>query len=37
MSGERQISKKKFLKLTIGKKADFNEIVQKCVGMANAE
>ncbi len=36
MSGEQQIFEKKSLKKIIGKTADFNEIAQECVGMANA-
>lgn len=36
MSGEHQTIEKKSLHLVIGKKADFDEIAQKCVGMANA-
>jgi len=36
MSGEYQTIEKKSLQLVVGKKANFDEIAQKCVGMANA-
>lgn len=36
MSGEHQTIEKKSLRQIIGKTADFNDIAQECVGMANA-
>ena len=36
MSGEHQTTEKKSLKKIVGNTADFNDIAQECVGMANA-